>query len=454
MLELSPLLYRVASGLDGRRQLPEIPARLAAESERSVSVDNVAYLIEHKLRPLRVLGGDGTPQSQSAAPVPLLALHLRAAVIPTSLVRAVTGFLRPVFTPVVVAFVLTGLVTVDASIILEHRVGRGARDLLYRPGLLLMVAGLTLLAAVFHELGHATASRYGGVEPGPIGVGVYLIWPVFYNDLSDSYRLDRGGRLRADLGGVYFNAVFILVMKAMYGVTGFEPLLLVVVMQHLVIIQQFLPVVRLDGYYIVSDLAGVPDLFGHIRPVLAGLIPGRRRSRSTSELRPRARHIVTAWVLITLPLLVAGEVLLAVTLPHLAQVGWSSLGIQGRSLLASVRSHHLTSALLSALQLLILVIPFLGISAVLLRAVARWLPLAVGRVRPTIVTGLTALIGLLLIAAISGVAVHRDHRVARSVERQSRLTRHVGPGAPSLLQRRPPDGQPVRRPVGYLTGGG
>jgi putative peptide zinc metalloprotease protein len=88
-------------------------------------------------------------------------------------------------------------------------------------------------------------------------VGLYLLWPAFYNDVTDSYRLSRRGRLRADLGGVYFNRVFVVAVAAVYGLTGFEPLLVVIVLQHLAVLEQFLPFLRLDGYYVVSDLVGV-----------------------------------------------------------------------------------------------------------------------------------------------------------------------------------------------------
>ena len=40
-----------------------------------------------------------------------------------------------------------------------------------------------------------------------MGAGLYLVWPAFYTDVTDSYRLGRGGRLRTDLGGLYFNAI-------------------------------------------------------------------------------------------------------------------------------------------------------------------------------------------------------------------------------------------------------
>ena len=69
-------------------------------------------------------------------------------------------------------------------------------------------------------------------------------------------------------------------------------------------LQQLIPVVRFDGYFILSDLAGVPDLFARVGPVLRSLRPGHPADPRVTELRPRARRFVTAWVLIVVPLLV------------------------------------------------------------------------------------------------------------------------------------------------------
>ena len=76
--------------------------------------------------------------------------------------------------------------------------------------MLVLTFVLTAASAGFHEFGHAAACRYGGAKPGVIGGGIYLVWPVFFTDVTDSYRLDRRGRLRTDLGGLYFNMLFSL----------------------------------------------------------------------------------------------------------------------------------------------------------------------------------------------------------------------------------------------------
>ena len=111
-----------------------------------------------------------------------------------------------------------------------------------------------------------------------MGVGVYLVWPAFYCDVTDAYRLDRRGRLRTDLGGVYFNGIFALLAGAAYFATGQEALLLVAFVQHTIVLQQLLPLLRFDGYYVLSDLTGVPDILSRIKPIFR-VARARRASR-------------------------------------------------------------------------------------------------------------------------------------------------------------------------------
>jgi putative peptide zinc metalloprotease protein len=205
-----------------------------------------------------------------------------------------------------------------------HGIAQSIRSTLYDPLFILLLLGLIVLSAAFHECGHATACRYGGARPGVMGVGLYIVWPAFYTDVTDAYRLGKKGRLRTDLGGVYFNTIFILVTAGAYFATGFEPLLLVIPLQHLEILHQFLPFIRLDGYYIVSDLTGVPDMFARIKPVLKSLLPWREADKSVLELKRWARVAVTAYVLLLVPLLAVLLGLTVMNLPRVFGTAWSS----------------------------------------------------------------------------------------------------------------------------------
>ncbi|TME66883.1 MAG: hypothetical protein E6I50_10145, partial [Chloroflexi bacterium] len=297
VIQLSKLLYSVAENIDGRRSVSQIARDVTQKQDRNVSPDNVAFLVTSKLVPLGVAVLDGSPRPRLKRFDPMLALKFKTAVVPAPAVQVVAGIFRPLFWPPVVIAVLAALVGLDIWVFFTHGIAQGFRELLLHPTTMLIVMALIIVSAGFHECGHATACRYGGAKPGVIGAGIYIVWPAFYSDVTDAYRLGKGGRLRTDLGGVYFNVVFMLVVAGGYFLTHFEPLLILVFAQHLEIAHQFLPFLRLDGYYVVADLTGVPDLFGRIKPILAHLVLRRPADRRVAELKPWVRRVVTGWVM-------------------------------------------------------------------------------------------------------------------------------------------------------------
>ena len=369
VVAVSRLLYLVAAAVDGRRTPGEIAARVTPQVGRMVSAGNVAYLVEQKLQPLGVMEG-GTGSSRPGTR-PILSLSSRRAVIPDRYVRWISGRLCFLFPPVVVGAVLAAFAAMDTALLAGWEPASAMKQVLRQPSLLVVICLLTVVAACFHELGHATAGRYGGADPGVIGIGIYVIWPAFFSDLTDSYRLSRSGRLRADLGGVYFNVVFMLLVGGLSAVTGLHWLILVIVLQHLAVAQQFLPFLRLDGYYLVSDLAGVPDLFGRIRPILTGLLPGRSPSRAVLELKPKVRLLVTLWVVTTVVVLSAILGLFLVRLPELLSITASFVRTQAGVLPSLARRKNIGAVLLVGARLAALAIPLTGLTTVVARTAHR-----------------------------------------------------------------------------------
>jgi putative peptide zinc metalloprotease protein len=149
-----------------------------------------------------------------------------------------------------------------------------------------------------------------------------------------------------------------------YLVSGFEPLLLAVVGQHLIVIDQFLPWLRLDGYYVVADLIGVSDLFSRIKPVLRGLVPGRPLDPRVAELKGWARAAVTAWVLTTVSILSAMAAVVAVHAPAYISRAWASLVAQTDAVGHAVAAGDVTAAVAGCLGDLFLLLPVLGTSLI------------------------------------------------------------------------------------------
>ena len=302
VIQMSPLLYRVACRIDGSRGPDAIAALVSADLGRSLDAGQVRYLITAKLLPLGVVAAGGVPRALPKAN-PLFSLRARGTLLPERIVNLVGAFLRPLFRWPVIVAVVGSMLAVDYWLFAVHGLGGGIRQVLRDPVDLLVVLGLSLAAAVFHECGHATGCRYGGARPGVIGVGIYLVWPSFFTNVTDSYRLSRAGRLRTDLGGLYFNLVFMLALAGIYAATSAQVLLLVIAVTHLEMLDQLLPFVRFDGYFILSDLIGVPDLFARVVPIVKSALPAGRRDPRVAGLRRGARIVVTGWVLCVIPLL-------------------------------------------------------------------------------------------------------------------------------------------------------
>jgi putative peptide zinc metalloprotease protein len=407
VVQLSRLLYLVASCLDMGADVEQISRYVSERLGRDVSAENVTYLIDRKLRPTGIVSAPGSNGPATRAN-PLLALRLRLPVIPERVHGKVTGALLPLFRTPVVLGVVAALLSLDAWLLLAGResAATATQQVIYRPGLVLAMTALVVVMGAFHETGHATAARYGGAKPGAMGAGIYLVWPVFYTDVTDAYRLDRRGRLRTDLGGIYFNLVFTLVAAAVYGVTGEGLFLAMVLLTQVETLRQFLPFVRLDGYYIVADLAGVPNLFPYLRPALTTAVRFRRGvprhaawTRKLRALTRRSQTVLTIWAGVTFPILLVNVVAFVVLAPRLAGTAWASADLQARVVSAAVDQSDLIALLNGVVGLAMLALPIAGVLYIVAR-VAGKIPAIVGTAwrRSAMATGATTTVlgGLLV----------------------------------------------------------
>jgi len=330
----------------------------------------VSYLIDTKLSPLGLVStGASLPQATAPRADPILSLAFRGVLVPAIAVRAIARVFRPLFFLPVIVAVLVGVGACDAWLFAGRLVIPAFEQVISRPLLMLTAAGLLFTAMLFHEVGHATACRFGGGSPGSIGVGVYLMFPALYTNVTDSYRLDRRSRLRTDLGGVYFNAVFIVGAAIAYRFTRFAPLVVIIIVSQLEMLQQMLPVVRFDGYYVLADLVGVPDLFARIRPIMKSFVGRGHVDVSVRELTARTRLVVTAWVLVVVPLLLASLGLLLVHMPQFVAHTYSAVGTNLHKAFEAAHSGNAAVAIGAGLSVLFLLVPVLGLSAVLVRSV-------------------------------------------------------------------------------------
>lgn len=119
-----------------------------------------------------------------------------------------------------------------------------------------------LISSFIHELGHASACKYFNVNHGGVGFGLYLNLPVFYTDVSEIWILPRKERLIVNIAGVYFQFILLaplfLLYFFMYPDNGLLKYTIIAV--NINLLMTLNPFFKFDGYWIVSDLLGIPNL--------------------------------------------------------------------------------------------------------------------------------------------------------------------------------------------------
>ncbi len=391
MLQVTPVLYRLLEAVSEQPGAPreQLAAGLGRRLGRAVPPHVLDELVR-RLVPLGVLAGTEAALSHTANP--LLALRHKVVVSDPKMTARLASTLTFLFHPVVVVVGLCGfLVAVWVALVVEG-LAQASRQTIESPGVLLVLFAFTVVSAGLHELGHAAACRARGGKPGTMGAGLYLAWPAFYTDVNDSYRLDRRSRLLVDLGGLWVNAVLAAGLVAAWLLTSWSPLLLGVVIQVVLMLRQLAPVIRADGYHILADLTGVPDLFAHIKPTLLGLLPWRWRT--ASPLRRRARLAVTAWVLLVVPLLALGALGALLSLPRLATSTLTAVTARATGLGSDARQAHWLAMSAHALAIGLLILPVVAMTLMVAqvgRRFVRWIVRTGSESRPKAVrNGLVA----------------------------------------------------------------
>jgi putative peptide zinc metalloprotease protein len=358
MVQLGPLQYALLHAVDGERDLNQLATAASDRLGRRLDVPHVVKIAE-KLAEQGLLAG--TEENAPARSNPLLALRWKVLFTDPKVTRRITAPFKLLFRPWIVVPALVAFGAVLWFVLIHEGVAPATAQAFDKPELLLLILGLTVASAAFHEIGHAAACRYGGGKPGGMGAGIYIVWPAFYTDVTDAYRLPRGSRLRTDLGGIYFNAVVAVLALGVWLATGLDVLLLLIGLQMLEIVKNLSPVIRADGYHILSDATGVPDLYAHMGPTLKRLLPWKRRE--PSALKGWARVLVTAWVLVIVPILLAMAFSAILLFPKLAASSWES----AHHLVNGIGDQGVLGVLASVVRLLALALPVAGAAFFVIR---------------------------------------------------------------------------------------
>ena len=131
------------------------------------------------------------------------------------------------------------------------------------------IAGMLLVficVKIVHELGHAIAAMTCGVNCKQIGVMLLFFMPTLYCDVSSAWRLEsRTQRIAISAAGVYVELMICLIAAISWalsspGIVNTISFQLMALCGIGTVLINGNPLMRYDGYYVLSDLLNRPNL--------------------------------------------------------------------------------------------------------------------------------------------------------------------------------------------------
>jgi putative peptide zinc metalloprotease protein len=151
----------------------------------------------------------------------------------------------------------------------------------YLFGILVLLV-LQVLAVTIHEAGHALAITHYGRRVRRLGLAIYYLFPCLYVDSTDMSMSTRKARivvsLAGPIGGLTVAALCAFVAAADGGIAGglaFRAASLLIFQFAM----NMLPILELDGYYVLSDLLDAPMLRGRAMAFARGGVMRKIRRR-------------------------------------------------------------------------------------------------------------------------------------------------------------------------------
>lgn len=258
-IRINKLTHSLLKTLDGKKTIGEITIELNSSlATNQVHEKMIHDLLYQKLYPFGIIDNNEDAAKRKSANY----LNLRFPMIPKSIVEVLSNVFRILFTKPTTFFYVFGILLI---VLLSTTVYTSIQQDIFNIILLTKTHSIIIflfgfLVCLFHEIGHTSALAFSKRKAGEIGVGFYLMYPVFYCDVSETWLLSKRRRLMVNLGGLYFETLVGILFLLLYFIT-FNPFFIwlntIILVRFIVNLNPFL---RRDGYWMLSDVVNMPNL--------------------------------------------------------------------------------------------------------------------------------------------------------------------------------------------------
>jgi putative peptide zinc metalloprotease protein len=335
--------FWLVSQFDGATSCETIAARFRQKYQMDISADGVERFVD-VLEKLFFLEDTRSEQATSrksygagearSAFSRLLYVKVKAF-DPTRLLDRLTALYRPfhswswVVLQLAVIFLGVGLLSANRSFFSVDLL-----EFFHLESVIAIVLSLFILVTI-HEFAHAVICRYYGGEVRAMGFLLLYFQPCFYTDLSDAWLFkEKSHRLAVTWAGPYFQVFVLALAVIVWRVTVIGTFVsdlarLTAIVCWITLLFNLNPLIKLDGYYLLSDWTDIPNLrrkaFAYIGNVFQRVVLGWPEAPVTATPRERRIYAIYALFALAYSVFLVGFVLAVVGRFLTAKLGGAGL---------------------------------------------------------------------------------------------------------------------------------
>jgi putative peptide zinc metalloprotease protein len=275
-VSINQLTYQLIKLIDGKSTIKQIQENFYLKYSINLPIDFIFELLYKRLAKFGVIIQNDflvTPKERSR--------HLRLSFIfvSASLLNVITPFFKFLFKrSIFYSFVILLFLFVGTTIVVNYQL---IQYWFLNKSFNIMDVSIYffffLFSSLFHEIGHASALKFFNKESNGIGFGFYLFTPALFTDVSEAWCLDRKDRVLVNLGGIYFELLLAGVFITFYFLFNDILFLILPCVLTLSTLWNLNPFLKLDGYWLLTDLTNTPNLQSKSFKVLSEMIQNSKR---------------------------------------------------------------------------------------------------------------------------------------------------------------------------------
>ncbi len=291
----------ITKNLDGKTPPPEIAERFQRHFKIRLPLDTLNRFI-HRLETLGFLEGEISERELGKLQYRKRTLWGKLLFIklkgfdPDKMLTQILRYARFLFTPYFFAFSL--LIIFLATVITISNwgdLGYSVRGL-FRVATIFKIWIAIFLVIVLHEFAHGLTCKNFGGEVHEMGFLLLYFQPCFFCNVSDAYLFkEKSKKLWVTFAGAYGQIVVWAVATLLWRITALDTglnsfLFVVVITSGITVLFNFNPLIRLDGYYLLSDYLEIPNLRKKAFDFLSSHLKRKFLKLARLKVEPSPRH--------------------------------------------------------------------------------------------------------------------------------------------------------------------